>query len=271
MDWSNERYVRLYIRNTTTTRRIGWEGRLVLWSIMREADRAGVIDLGGEDASDVVAAFGEMPEEIARTGLDRLVTRGVVVIQGGKLVLPNFLEAQETPQSDAQRQRESRARRRKTALQKPEDDVTKRDDCDTKRDRSSLLPSEPSDPDQPSPARAREKGGLRDASGPTAEQEFQMTEAFDAPETWWAEARGYNWGRDEITRELVSFKLRNAALERKRRSASGWLLEWRAHVHETDRRVTRSVHDTHEHEQARLRKAPAVPLAELRIVSGRQP
>jgi hypothetical protein len=48
MDYANERYVRLYTRDTTTVKLLGWQGRLVWWSLLRKLDRidAGLADRG---------------------------------------------------------------------------------------------------------------------------------------------------------------------------------------------------------------------------------
>lgn len=109
MDWGNERYVRIYTRDTGDTLAIGWEGRALLWELVRKADRAGVID----DASpELLAEVTRVPFEVVERVLPRLIERGCAEVIDGALVLPNYIEAQETSRSDAARQRESRARRR---------------------------------------------------------------------------------------------------------------------------------------------------------------
>lgn len=118
MRWEDERYVRLYTRNTPSWRRLGWQGRYVLMALLREVDRAGVLDLGEEDPQEqleTLAGALEMPVEVAAVGLGALRKRGTVELRGSKLVLPNFLEAQEVRQSDAARQRAHRERARDLA------------------------------------------------------------------------------------------------------------------------------------------------------------
>jgi uncharacterized phage protein (TIGR02220 family) len=122
VDWANERYVRVYTRDTTDLLAVGWEGRAVLWELMRKCDRAGVIDFDGDTA--VLAEMLRMPEEIVSLALPKLERRGVVERGDGTLVVPNFLEAQEASQSDKQRARESRARRRDRARHEQSQDVT---------------------------------------------------------------------------------------------------------------------------------------------------
>lgn len=111
MNFEDEPYVRVYKRKTVTTKLIGWEGRMVLRSLLLEVDRAGVLDLDGMDPAEALVALDEMPLEHAKVGMGRLIERGVVVIQNGVLFIPRFMEAQEARQSDAQRQRESRGKR----------------------------------------------------------------------------------------------------------------------------------------------------------------
>ena len=111
MNFEDESYVRLYKRKTVTSKLIGWEGRACLAALLIEVDRAGVLDLEGMDPADALAAMADMPVEVVRLGMSRLLERGVVIVHDGQLFLPRFLEAQEARQSDAQRQRESRAKR----------------------------------------------------------------------------------------------------------------------------------------------------------------
>lgn len=112
MDWANERYVRWYTRDTKTWLLLGWEGQCVLGLTMRKVDRAGVLD-DVSDAADLAVIFANgMPVDVIQTGLNRLVKLNVVELTGSGLILPNYIEAQEAAQSDAQRARESRERKR---------------------------------------------------------------------------------------------------------------------------------------------------------------
>lgn len=119
MDWSNERYVRVYTRDTTTWKLMDWRARTVLLHLVRKVDRAGVLDVGHDGVLGLAAVI-ELPLDIVEPGIAQLTTsRGgipTVVDTGTAYVLPNFMPAQEAPQSDPQRKRESRARRRDRAL-----------------------------------------------------------------------------------------------------------------------------------------------------------
>lgn len=119
MDWSNERYVRVYTRDTTTWKLMDWRAHTVLLHLFRKVDRAGVLDVGDDGVLGLAAVL-ELPIEIVESGIAQLcASRGAqptVIATGSAFVLPRFIEAQEAPQSDVQRQRELRARRRDQAL-----------------------------------------------------------------------------------------------------------------------------------------------------------
>lgn len=126
MDWSNERYVRLYVRDTVNWKLLGWEGQTVLMHVLRKLDRAGAMDLSGVPPEQAIEALTDLPAEVISVGLPRLLEREVMLIAGDLLVMPNFLDAQEAPQSDAERARAARERRRDRA--RLEAAVTKRDE-----------------------------------------------------------------------------------------------------------------------------------------------
>ena len=115
MDWENERYVRAYTRDTADLLAVGWQGRAVLWEMLRKADRAGIV----EGDAEVLPELLRIPREVVAEGLPRLLGRGCVesgTIDGAEcFVIPNFIDAQEARQSDAQRKRDSRGRRRDRA------------------------------------------------------------------------------------------------------------------------------------------------------------
>lgn len=152
MNWCDERYVRIYVRDTPDMLAIGWEGRVVLYELLRKVDRSGVLDTGG--ALEILPDFLRLPSDVVTPGLERLRARGTIEVTGSAIVVRNFLAAQEARMSDKTRQQESRARRRDTALS-----VTKRDDSSqnvtkchaashavTSGHTVSLLPSLPSLP-----------------------------------------------------------------------------------------------------------------------------
>jgi hypothetical protein len=110
MDWSNERYVRLYVRDTTTWKLLGWQGQTVLMHLLRKLDRAGRLDFEGCTAAEAVALHTGLPEEVVSKGWDAVTKRHVFVTDDLGVLMPHYLEAQEAVQSNAQRTREWRAR-----------------------------------------------------------------------------------------------------------------------------------------------------------------
>lgn len=182
MDWSNERYVRLYVRDSADLLAAGWEGRFVFYELLRHVDRAGVLDTGGD--LDIVPEMIRVPADVFATGFARLKRRKVVQLTQGAIVIPNFLEAQESPASDAQRMREMRARRRDLAMacKEPEErqlalaPVTERNSGDTSRS-PVLCCAEPSVlsravPNPPSPSDP--EGGWGGVGSTSSDQESEQ-------------------------------------------------------------------------------------------------
>lgn len=125
MDWSNERYVRVYTRDTADWSCLSWQARALWVLIMRKLDRSGV--LATAKGPRGVAALVVMPVEVVEPALAELLEDGCLTAHPLGYVAPNYLEAQECTASDAARQRESRARRGLTSGHTGSQDVTKRD------------------------------------------------------------------------------------------------------------------------------------------------
>jgi hypothetical protein len=111
MDWSNERYSRLYTRDTVTWKRWTWEARGAFCLLLRKVDRSGVLDTGTGDKVAALALMLEIPVEVAARSVDQWLGCGTMVETTHGYALPSFLAAQEARQSDRLRQEESRARR----------------------------------------------------------------------------------------------------------------------------------------------------------------
>lgn len=116
MDFENERYIRIYVRDTLTWKRLGWHGQNVLMQVLRRMDLSGVLDLDGAQPWEVPVIFCSSPEEDARIGMAKCLELGCFVENGPYLVAPRYREANEAKKSDRQRQLESRGRRRSHAL-----------------------------------------------------------------------------------------------------------------------------------------------------------
>jgi hypothetical protein len=115
MDWSNENYVRLYTRDSVTWKLLTWEARSLLTMLIRKLDRAGVLDVS-DHGFDGIAAAVDMPIEIVERAMPQLLKRGIFVATATAFVMPNFLDAQEAPQTDAQRKRREREKRRAVTM-----------------------------------------------------------------------------------------------------------------------------------------------------------
>jgi len=159
VNWSDERYVRLYTRDTVTWKRWGWETRAVLGLLLRKVDRSGVLDTGAHDKAEAFALLLEIPVDVAARAIAEMTSSGTLVESDGGFLLPTFIEAQEAPQSDAARQRESRERRRAANMRNDEGACHELSQAVTPRHNLSLQPSVPSVPSVPSK-------GVADATRP---------------------------------------------------------------------------------------------------------
>lgn len=139
MDWSNEHYVRIYTRDSKTWLKLGWEGQCCLTLFWRKLDQCGVYDSVDDPVEDVALATG-LPLEVAAIGVPRLLKLGVLELHGGKLIAPNYLEAQFAQKSDKQRAKEYRERRRMRLMSNTHENVTNRDESITLCDASSREP-----------------------------------------------------------------------------------------------------------------------------------
>jgi hypothetical protein len=110
VDYSDEPYVRKYTRKTATNRLLGWEGRAVLDAMLGEFDPAGVFDFRG-DLVLSIRAVTDIPVEVVRVGLQRLIETETWIANGRQLVWPTLEEAQNCNRSERLRQRESRKAR----------------------------------------------------------------------------------------------------------------------------------------------------------------
>lgn len=124
MNFSDERYVRLYSRDTTTWKRLGWEGQCTLCQILRRLDRSGVLEIEDVSPAAAVSLHTGGPIAFIAAGVAKLLELGVMEHVGTSLVFPKFIEAQEAATSDKQRQKESRERRRSQARSVTSQNVT---------------------------------------------------------------------------------------------------------------------------------------------------
>lgn len=115
MDWDNERWVKLYTRDSVGWKLLSWQARTVVLHLLRKVDAAGVLDVGTDGVYGLAAVL-ELPLEVVEPGIAQLTTQrgdapSTVVFSGDAYAIPNFMEAQEARVSDKQRQKMSRERR----------------------------------------------------------------------------------------------------------------------------------------------------------------
>ena len=115
MNFEDERFVKIYTRDTVTWKLLGWEGRCVLAMLLRKVDRAGCLDVPPEGMEGLCLLL-DLPEDITERGLSACLRRGCVVHTGTVLTIPRFIAGQESRQSDKLRQQESRSKRRDCAM-----------------------------------------------------------------------------------------------------------------------------------------------------------
>lgn len=115
MRWSDERYVRVYTRDTGEWLALGWEAQALFLFALRKADRAGIVQTGKARARGLAGMTG-MPLDVVERVLPLLLEDGCLRESAGGYIIPNFIAAQETPSSDAQRKRDQRERDRDKAV-----------------------------------------------------------------------------------------------------------------------------------------------------------
>lgn len=115
MDWANERYIKLYTRDTGDWLLWPWQTRGLFLFILRKVDRSGLLQLGKREL-EALAAVCHMPSRDVTEWIAPLVDDGCVIIRDGVLCVPNFIAAQETIQTDRSRQRASRERLRSNVV-----------------------------------------------------------------------------------------------------------------------------------------------------------
>jgi hypothetical protein len=113
MRWADERYVRFFTRDTGDWLALSFDAQGLWGLLLRRFDRIGNIQLGRRGVDAVPSIVGH-PGEAARIlpALQELLLDGCVEIMddGRRLYARNFLAAQDTPKSDAARQRDKRER-----------------------------------------------------------------------------------------------------------------------------------------------------------------
>ncbi len=121
MRWEDERYVRVYTRDTGDWLSLSFEAQAVFLMLLRKVDRIGELHLGKRGRSAIPALIGHGGAPID-SAIGELLADGCIRLRDGDGVLfvPNFLKAQETAKSPTERKREQRERDAAQALEKTE-------------------------------------------------------------------------------------------------------------------------------------------------------
>lgn len=105
LDWSNERYVRLY-RPSVDHRALCWQARAIWPLLLQEADGAGVI--GARKGVAGLARAIDFPADVVEVGVAELLEDGCLVAMPGGYVIRNYVEAQTATMSDSSRKARQR-------------------------------------------------------------------------------------------------------------------------------------------------------------------
>lgn len=112
MNWSDERYVRLYTRDTADWLALSFDAQALLGLLLRKADRTGRIACGkhGKRAAAIVIGHAREWSRL-EPALEELLVDGVIDFDGETIAFRNFVDAQEAKASDRKRQQDSRDKR----------------------------------------------------------------------------------------------------------------------------------------------------------------
>jgi hypothetical protein len=97
MRWADERYVRVYTRDTGEWLALGWEAQALFIFALRKADRAGIVQTGKAGARGLAGMTG-VPLEVVERVLPLLLEDGCLRECDGGYIVPNFIAAQEAMQ-----------------------------------------------------------------------------------------------------------------------------------------------------------------------------
>ena len=115
LDWSNERYVRLYARLTPDMAAWAWQAKAVWPWVLVCADGAGIIETAkGARGVAAVLAGGGFPLDVVEAGLSELIADGCLEARpdGRGYVVRNYVEAQTATMTDTARKARQRDRER---------------------------------------------------------------------------------------------------------------------------------------------------------------
>lgn len=112
MNWAEEKFVKLFTRDTPTWLCWPWQARALAPLLMRKLEGEGRLAIGRIQPSRAIACTVGLPEEVVDIGLKAMLEDGTLELRENGLWWPEFEEAQESRKSEALRLREYRAKQR---------------------------------------------------------------------------------------------------------------------------------------------------------------
>jgi hypothetical protein len=130
MNWADENWIKIYIRDTGNWISLGWQAQSVFLLSMRKCDRFGRIPTGSKHARGLAGIL-SVPLDVVEQALPLLLDEGTgcMRVSGDHIEIVNFADAQSSRSSVAKRAREYRDREREKYQ-----NVTKCDEIVTKCD-----------------------------------------------------------------------------------------------------------------------------------------
>jgi hypothetical protein len=169
VNFEDERYVRLYTRDTPRWISWRWETRAVFEELLRKVDRTGRIEWPARVGTKALAESLRIPHRVVAAALEQLAEQDgpndtpTIVLGAGWLTLTKYVEGQNAKSramTGAERTAEWRARQNgsgQRSIAECDDASQRDDDCDDVTPSGAVL----TQPTQPNHARAR--GGKRKA------------------------------------------------------------------------------------------------------------
>lgn len=109
--WAEEPYVKLFTRDTVAWVSLPWQARAVLPELMRKLDRRGTVEIGDEGIEGLAALL-RMPPDVVEPGIAELLRRRTLTLQGTRMCMPKFVEAQEARRAATPAERQQQRRER---------------------------------------------------------------------------------------------------------------------------------------------------------------
>lgn len=118
LDWSNERYVRLHVRDSPGWAMLSYDAQCLRMQLLRKMDRSGciVLDSGYQPHESIAAMLRGCDVGIVESALAELLAGGWLVLRNQVLTDPEFIEREEASMTTKHRSREYRRRRRDQAM-----------------------------------------------------------------------------------------------------------------------------------------------------------